>query len=191
MLILASQSRYKRQQLEVLGLGARSIAPDANEALLNGETLREASARLAQLKAQIISRSHPNATVIGSDQTAHLEGETEILRKPGGFERAFGQLMKCSGRTVLFHSGICLVHPAHPPLTHIETTRVTFRQLDEDTVRRYLEKEQPWDCAGAFKCEGLGISLFERVASNDPTALVGLPLIALSRLLRQVGYPVP
>lgn len=191
MLVLASQSRYKRQQIEVFGLDVQCVSPDIDEALEPGEPPHKAAARLAEYKARAVARTHPDAAVIGSDQTAHLEGETDILRKPGNFTSAFDQLMRCSGRTVLFHSGLCLLRYGESPQTHVETTRVRFRDLDADTVRRYLVHDQPWDCVGAFKCEGLGIALFEQVTSNDPTALIGLPLIALSHMLRRAGYRVP
>jgi septum formation protein len=128
--------------------------------------------------------------VIGSDQVAETDGR--VLDKPGSLARAIDQLTACSGRTVRFHTALCLLDLRHDHLaTHVDLTCVKFRRLDHDEIIRYVEREQPLDCAGSFKCEGLGISLFERIDSEDPSALIGLPLIALARMLRAAGLAIP
>ncbi len=192
MILLASQSPYKRQQLSALGLPVSFCSPDTDESALPGEHPRDTALRLAAAKAENPASANSTDWVIGSDQTAHLESETHLLRKPGSIEAAIEQLTYCSGQTVLFHSGIAV----RPPGTRaarvaVETVRVRFRNLDKETISRYIRKEMPLDCVGAFKCEGLGISLFESIESRDPTALVGLPMIALCRLLRETGLTIP
>jgi septum formation protein len=127
--------------------------------------------------------------VIGSDQVADLDGLG--LGKAGGRDPALAQLQACSGRRVVFQTALCLVRGSEPARTALDRTEVVFRDLSREEIQRYLDAEQPYDCAGSFKCEGLGISLFEAIHSQDPTALVGLPLIALSRALREAGYRLP
>ncbi|KFN51805.1 hypothetical protein N790_14030, partial [Arenimonas malthae CC-JY-1] len=148
------------------------------------------AARLAEAKARAVAERHPGAWVIGSDQVADLGGQP--LGKPGGREAAFAQLRAASGREVRFHTAFCLFSAAQGrAYAGTDLTTVHFRPLRDDEIHRYLDAEQPYDCAGSFKCEGLGITLFEAIDNRDPTALVGLPLIALARALRSAGYALP
>ncbi len=187
-LVLASSSRYRRELLARIAPGCRQLAPDVDESQLPGEMPAELARRLAEAKARAIAARCPGALVIGSDQVADLAGT--LLGKPGSMENAQAQLSACSGRQVVFHTAICLVDARNDPAAvHAETdtTRVFFRGLDDAVIARYIASEAPLDCAGSFKAEGLGITLFERIESVDPTALIGLPLIALCRLLRAAG----
>ena len=190
-LVLASTSRYRRELLARLSARFRVLAPDTNETALAGETAAALAARLARAKAHAVAAQCPNAVVIGSDQAAELDGE--ILGKPGSLEYAHGQLGAASGREMTFHTAVCLVdtrqHAARE-FAAIDTTRVLFRRLEPGEIARYAQREPALDCAGSFKAEGLGIALFERIDSHDPTALIGLPLIALSRLLREAGIVI-
>jgi len=145
--------------------------------------------RLAEAKARDVARGHPGSWVIGADQAASLGGRA--LGKPLSADRAVEQLLRCSGQQVVFHTALCLVSPAGIESGHLDTTTVRFRVLEDAEIRRYVAAEQVLDCAGSFKCEGLGISLFESIGSGDPTALVGMPLIGLCRLLREAGFRVP
>jgi len=166
-------------------------APGTDETLTPGEEPAEGALRLAIAKAEGTARGlATEALVIGSDQIAELDGRA--LGKPGSAGGARAQLSDCAGREVRFHTGLCLLDTRDGRRrTHLDTTRVRFRSLTDVEIARYVEREMPLDCAGSFKCEGLGISLFERIDSSDPTALVGLPLIALARLLREAGLSVP
>ncbi len=188
-IILASTSTYRRQLLERLRLPFVCEAPRIEEIQHVGESVESMVARLARDKAAAIARLHPAALVIGSDQAASLGGRA--LGKPGDPERAIEQLLHCAGQRVQFHTAVCLLGPDGAERGALDTTTVRFRALDEAEIRRYVEVEMPIDCAGSFKCEGLGISLFEGIDSEDPTALVGLPLIALCRLLREAGVALP
>ncbi|MBN5144645.1 septum formation inhibitor Maf [Stenotrophomonas maltophilia] len=187
-LILASTSRYRRELLQRLGLPFDCTRPDVDETPLDGEAPLALATRLAAAKAAEVAARHPDAWVIGSDQVADLNGQP--LGKPGTVEAACAQLKAMSGHTVRFHTAISLTRNRES-FTAIDLTEVRFRALDEDEIARYVAAEQPLDCAGSFKCEGLGISLFEAIDNRDPTALVGLPLIALCGLLRKAGYAVP
>jgi septum formation protein len=184
-LILASGSSYRKTLLERLQLPFSAIAPEIDESASPGESATELCQRLAREKARTVARQHPDAIIIGSDQVAVLDGL--ILGKPGTAGRAREQLQACSGREVEFLTALCLVQPGGRDLQAVEPFRVYFRQLGELEITRYIELERPLDCAGSFKCEGLGITLFERLAGDDPTALEGLPLIRLAELLRQCG----
>ncbi len=188
-LVLASTSRYRRELLGRLGLPFDVDRPDVDETPLAGEAPAGTAVRLAEAKARAVAARHPGAWVIGSDQVADLGGLA--LGKAGGREPALAQLEACSGRRVVFQTALCLLR--HGGLAHaaLDRTEVVFRALARDEILRYLDAEQPYDCAGSFKCEGLGISLFDAIHSQDPTALVGLPLIALSRVLREAGYRLP
>lgn len=188
-LVLASTSPYRRDLLARLGLPFLVDRPDVDESPAVGETPSALAVRLAEAKARAVASRHPDAWVIGSDQVAGLDGRP--LGKPGSREAAVAQLRASSGRTLRFHTAFCLFQSGHAALAHVDRTEVVFRELGEDEILRYLDADQPWDCAGSFKCESLGISLFEAVRSEDPTALVGLPLVALSRALRSAGYRVP
>jgi septum formation protein len=183
-LILASTSPYRRALLERLGLPFEALAPAVDETAGPRELPAELAARLAAAKAESVSAGQ--AIVIGSDQTAAL-GRT-LLGKPGTHEAALEQLRACQGRAVVFHTAVVVVDGATGRRLHtVDRTRVHFARLGEGELARYLRAEQPYDCAGGFKAEGLGIALFERIESSDPTALVGLPLIWLSRTLRTLG----
>lgn len=188
-LVLGSTSRYRAELLRRLTARFRQAAPDVDETRRPGEAPRALAQRLALAKAQAVAQRQPGALVIGSDQVAALADET--LGKPGDAATARAQLAACSGRRVDFHTALCLVDARDPtaPRIHadIDLTTVQFRVLGAAEIARYVEREQPLDCAGSFKSEGLGIALFERVTSEDPSALIGLPLIALCRLLRSAG----
>ncbi len=187
-LILASTSRYRAQLLSRLGLPFSSAAPLVDESPLPGEPPAALAQRLAAAKAQAVCAQAPGNWVIGSDQVAELDGLP--LGKPGTREVACAQLAAMSGRQVQFHTAICLSDGIRQ-LQTTDLTTVRFRPLLAEEIARYVDAEQPLDCAGSFKCEGLGISLFEAIDNSDPAALVGLPLIRLSDLLRQAGYRLP
>jgi len=189
-LILASGSRYRRELLKRLGLRFRSWSPDVDETPLPGEPPRELAVRLARLKADAGGRRHTQAWIIGSDQVADLDGRP--LGKPGTVENARRQLQEVSGHSVLFHTAVCIwnarLERRHERLV---TTEVAFRRLADAEIERYLAREDALDCAGSAKAEGLGISLLARLGGDDPTALIGLPLIAVSAILRAEGFDIP
>jgi len=189
-LILASSSAYRRELLQRLGLPFQAIAPDIDETPHDGETPQATALRLALEKAQAVARKHPGALVIGSDQVATLDGLQ--IGKPGDHARALAQLQLMRGREVVFHTALCLWdgRMADPDLAaQVENVqvRVAFRDLPDHELDAYLRIEQPYDCAGSAKNEGLGIALLESIHSTDPTALTGLPLIALTGMLRKAG----
>ena len=190
-LVLGSTSRYRAELLRRLVPEFEQRAPGTDETLAPDEVPAEGALRLAIAKAGGAARGLSTAAlVIGSDQIAELDGRA--LGKPGSVEGAQAQLADCAGREVRFHTGLCLLDTRDGRhRTYLDTTRVQFRSLTDIEIARYVGREMPLDCAGSFKCEGLGISLFERIDSSDPTALVGLPLIALARLLREAGLSVP
>lgn len=189
-LILASTSRYRRELLGRLGLPFDVHRPDVDESPLPGENPLALARRLALAKAQAVAAAHPGAWVIGSDQVAERNGQA--IGKPGDAATAAAQLLAASGREQHFHTAFCLFRQADGGLfTGEDLTVVRFRELAADEIERYVAAEQPLDCAGSFKCEGLGISLFSAIETRDPTALVGLPLIALSDSLRLAGFRLP
>ena len=182
-LILASSSPYRERLLKRLGIPFSCQAPDLDESHLASESPEEMAQRLALAKARLVSAHNPGAWVIGSDQVASLAGV--IMNKPVTHEKAVQQLRASSGNRVDFFTGIALAGgPENREWFHVEQFSVYFQELSDLDIEGYLLKEQPYDCAGSFKWEGLGIVLFERLRGNDPTSLEGLPLIALSRLLR-------
>jgi septum formation protein len=186
MLILASTSPYRRELLLRLGLPFQTARPDVDETPIPGESPSQLSQRLAEAKAQAVARNFPNAWVIGSDQVAELNGDA--IGKPENFERAADQLSAASGQRMNFYSAFCVMRwEPRKLIAAMDTTRVQFRRLSSSDIEQYLHKEQPYDCAGSFKSEGLGISLFDSIDSNDPTGLIGLPLISLCKALRQAG----
>lgn len=189
MLVLASGSPYRRRLLERLGLPFTVDPADVDESPRPGEAPAQLAARLARDKALVVAIRHPQAWVIGSDQVADLDGLA--LGKPGDVDRAREQLRACSGRQVRFHTALALARGDGTVLEDGSCPVVVFRRLDDAEIARYLAADRPFDCAGSFKAEALGISLFESLASDDPTAIEGLPLIALCRLLRQAGVQVP
>lgn len=187
-LILASTSVYRRELLERLHIPFSVVSPEVDETPLTGENTLDLALRLATAKAQAVAKVHPDAWVIGSDQVADLCGAA--IGKPGNFERALAQLQLMRGATVTFHTALCLMHGDVETTVNIPT-EVTFRNLSDAVLEAYLHAEEPYDCAGSAKSEGLGISLLESIQSDDPTALIGLPLIALSGLLRDAGFVIP
>lgn len=187
-LILASSSIYRRELLERLRIPFKIISPQVDEVPLAGESTLNLALRLAHAKAAAIAKQHPNAWIIGSDQVADLCGAA--IGKPGNFERALAQLQLMRGQTVTFHTALCLMN-GDTESTICVPTEVVFRNLSDEILESYLLAEEPYDCAGSAKSEGLGISLIESIKSDDPTALIGLPLIALSGLLRDVGFTIP
>jgi septum formation protein len=194
-LILASTSRYRRELLARLGLEFSCVAPGADETPEPGEGPAALVKRLARLKATTVATKHPEACVIGSDQVAVLaadEGAELILGKPGTEARCMEQLQRCSGHAVAFITAVAVLRRDDKALFEfVDTTRVRFRVLDHAAIERYVAREKPLDCAGGFKSEGLGISLCESIDSVDPTALIGLPLIRLSAVLRDAGFELP
>lgn len=188
-LILASESQYKKNILKRLEIAFSTDAPAIDETPHTGESARALSVRLAQQKAETIAAKHPTATVISTDQSAEVDGE--ILGKPGTIANACTMLQKLSGKTISFFTSVGVIAPNHPCLIHTEEVIVTIRALDHQEIERYVAKDQPLDCAGSFKVESLGISLFTSVKSEDPTALEGLPLIRLCQWLRDQGFKIP
>ncbi len=188
--MLASGSRYRRELLERFGIPFETLSPEVDEAPLAGEKPRDTAVRLARAKAQAVVAQRPGALVIGSDQVAEVEGDA--IGKPGTLENARTQLRRLSGRTVAFHTALCVISGASGPRhERVVTTEVVFRALSDRDIDRYLAREPALDCAGSAKSEGLGISLLARLGGDDPTALVGLPLIALSEVLRIEGFEIP
>jgi septum formation protein len=193
-LILASSSAYRRELLGRLHLPFEAFAPDIDETPHPGEHPEATALRLAREKAAAVARAHPGALVIGSDQVATLDGAQ--IGKPGDHARALAQLQTMRGRRVVFHTALCLRDGRLPAAeaaaaAQVENVQVfvTFRDLPDAELDAYLRIEQPYDCAGSAKNEGLGIALLERIDSSDPTALTGLPLIALTGMLRRAGMP--
>lgn len=189
-IVLASTSRYRAELLRRLLPDFKQVAPGVEEFPSPGEAPAERASRLARLKALAAAEGLHEAIVIGSDQVAELDGE--VLHKPASAANARAQLLACGGKTARFHTAVCVMDTRNHHATQAcDLTRVVFRPLSIDEIARYVERERPLDCAGGFKAEALGISLFERVESTDPTALIGLPLIALAKLLRECGIPLP
>ena len=185
-LILGSTSRYRRELLERLRLPFTVESPGVDETPLAGESPAAMAQRLALAKAHAVAQLHPDAVVIGSDQVADLDGEA--IGKPGSHERAFEQLRAMSGRSVVFQTAVAVVRAASGFAdSALAPVRVRFRTLSDAQIERYLRLEQPYDCAGSAKSEALGIALLESIESDDPTALIGLPLIRTCALLRAAG----
>ena len=186
LLILASTSRYRRELLERLRLPFDVVSPDVNETALPGEAPAPLAERLALAKAHAVAALHPGAVVIGSDQVCALDGQA--LGKPGDHDRATRQLRLLSGQAAVFHTAVSVVQASTGfEQSALAAVRVRFRELSDQDIDRYLHLDQPYDCAGSAKCETLGITLLEAIESDDPTALIGLPLIHTARLLRQAG----
>lgn len=182
-LLLASTSVYRKALLDKTGLAFTCAAPDIDETPLEAEKPEVLVQRLAQSKAFALSNSHPEHLIIGSDQVCVIDGH--ITSKPYTFENAFRQLRAASGKTVTFYTGLSLFDArTSQAQTLCETFDVTFRALTDEEISGYLHREQPYDCAGSFKCEGLGITLFDSLTGRDPNTLIGLPLIALLGMLR-------
>ena len=184
-LILASSSRYKISLFGRLGIKFTAVSADIDESPLVSELPIELVKRLSEQKALAIATLNIDSWVIGADQVGSVENM--ILEKPGNYEKAYQQLQFQSGKSVYFHCGVTLAKQSSngtiTKITEVSTTEVIFRQLSDTDIKAYLEKEQPYDCAGSFKSEGLGISLFDQIKSNDPTCLIGLPLILVRKML--------
>lgn len=188
-LVLGSTSPFRKAILDKLGLPFETDAPDVDESHLEGETPEQLVARLSLSKARAVAERHPDALIIGSDQVAVLDGR--ILGKPGNHDNAVRQLCDASGKTVTFLTGLCLYNAATGKAqTSVEPFSVSFRELRTDEIENYLKKEQPYNCAGSFKSEALGITLFERLSGDDPNTLIGLPLIRLVAMLAEEGINV-
>lgn len=188
-LILASGSRYRADMLRRLGVPFEVVPADIDESPIAGEAPRALAERLALEKAQRVASAHPGHAVIGADQVAALAGG-EVLGKPGSASAARDQLRAMSGQRVTWHSGLALVGAGDDRRTSIDTV-LELRALSADEIDRYIEIDQPLDCAGSMRSESLGITLVEAMRSDDPTALIGMPLIAIARWLRELGYPLP
>ena len=188
-IVLASASRYRRELLQRFGLPFQSVSPEVDESEIPGESARDTALRLAILKARAVGPGFSNAIVIGSDQVASCEGIR--VGKPGNHANAVKQLELMSGRTAQFDTALAVLDTATDEVrSRVVPCRVTFRPLTRAIIETYLEREQPYDCAGSAKAEGLGIALIARIETDDPTSLIGLPLIALAELLAAAGIPV-
>ncbi len=188
-LILASSSPYRTALLEKLQLAFQYADPKIDESQRFNESPEHLAMRLAAAKAQALVERFPDSLIIGADQVALLGGRK--LQKPGDFESARTQLHAASGHCMTFYTGICLLNAkSSRKINEVEICKVYFRRLSDSEIEDYLRREQPYDCVGAFKAEGLGIALFERIESSDPTALIGLPLIKLTTMLRKFGIRV-
>jgi septum formation protein len=189
-LVLASTSRHRQLLLERLSVPFEAVAPGVDETRSFRESVEQLVKRLSLAKAEAVATQRPGAVIIGSDQAAERDGE--ILGKPGDHTTATAQLKAASGKYMKFHTGLCVIDTRDGRVQeYTDVTRVAFRKLTDAEIERYLQAEQPYDSAGSFKSEGLGITLFEGIESNDPSALIGLPLIALCRFLRTVGLELP
>jgi len=189
-LILASTSPYRRELLSRLALDFEMVAPEVSEEHQRGESPTDRALRLATAKAQAVSARHPHALVLGSDQVAACGAE--VLDKPGDARRCREQLLRLSGHAAHFYTACVLLGAgAGLHLAHVDTTTVVFRELSASEIDRYIARERPFDCAGGFRAEALGITLFDCIESQDPTALIGLPLIWLAGALRAAGFQLP
>jgi septum formation protein len=188
-IILASTSIYRSQLLSTLQIPFQTASPDVDETPLLGESARQTSQRLSQIKAQAVAKQFPDALIIGSDQVALLEGEQ--LGKPLTHDNAVRQLRSMRGKTVDFFTAVSLFNSSNNEMqTALAETKVIFRDLADDEIERYLHKEQPYHCAGSAKSEGLGIALIQSIKGDDPNALIGLPLIALIDMFKKQGVNV-
>ena len=188
-LVLGSTSRYRKELLNRLGLPFEVASPDVDETPLTGEAPAVLAKRLALAKAHAVARQFPSAVVIGSDQVADLHGEP--LGKPGNHERAVAQLRRMRGQTVVFQTAVAVVCQATGfAQSDLAAVRVQFRELSDAEIETYLQREKPYDCAGSAKSEGLGIALLSSIENDDPTALIGLPLIRTCRLIQAAGIEV-
>lgn len=192
-LVLASTSPFRKELLQRLGIDFSCTSPEIDESPIEGENIEAMVMRLSELKASAIARKYKSdpdgSLIIGSDQSAVLNGT--ILTKPGNYENAVKQLTAASGQRIVFHTGLCLLNTLTGNKQSIcEPYTVVFKKLSQQTIERYLKKEEPYNCAGSFKSEGLGITLFEKFEGEDPNSLIGLPLIKLIIMLKQEGFEV-
>lgn len=189
-LILASSSPYRRQLLDKLGLSFAAESPDIDESPRPQESPHELVMRLSESKARALAQKYPDALIVGSDQVAVLG--RQILGKPGSRENAIAQLMQCSGKCLVFHTGLCLLDSASGKAQVDDVLfEVKFRALTAGQIERYVDADQPYHSAGSFKAESLGITLFEHLRGDDPNALIGLPLIRLTQMLTNAGVDLP
>lgn len=189
-LVLGSSSPYRAELLARLGVDFSQTAPELDESIHPGETAEDYVCRLAREKASVVAEHHPDAVVIGSDQCSECLGS--ILGKPRTTEAAIEQLVNASGQVVTLYTAVAVREPDSGRIQVAQVPTIAhFRTLTRDSITRYVNADKPLDCAGGFRAEGLGITLFERINSDDPTALIGLPLIALTRLLSQTGITLP
>jgi septum formation protein len=189
-IVLASASQYRRDLLDRFLDDYQAVSPDIDESNPDGLSPKKLARRLARQKAETVSRTARNSLVIGADQLAVLDGQ--VLGKPGDHQKAVEQLMAASGQTVTFRTAVCILDPVgRTRYEHIDKTTVRFRQFDRRLVETYLRHDEPYDCAGSFKIEGAGFVLFESVRTDDPTALIGLPMIWVSDVLLELGYLLP
>jgi len=192
-LVLASTSPFRKELLQRLGVDFECASPDVDETPIEGESIEAMVRRLSELKAEAVAKAYQDdneALIIGSDQSAVLNGE--VLTKPGNFENAVKQLTAASGQRVVFQTGLCLLSTlTGNKQTICEAYTVVFKELSQQTIERYLKKEEPYNCAGSFKSEGLGVVLFEKFEGEDPNTLIGLPLIKLINMLKQEGFEIP
>lgn len=189
-LVLASTSPFRREILQKLAIPFDAAAPDTDETMMDKESPEALVSRLAESKARAVAHDWPNALIIGSDQVACVDGE--ILGKPGNRQNAMQQLMQAAGKAVTFYTGLCLLNSgSQQAQISCELFKVYFRQLNEAQIARYLDHEQPFNCAGSFKSEGMGITLFSKLEGDDPNTLIGLPLIRLVEMLGNEGVKLP
>jgi len=189
-IILASTSPFRAQLLNKLHLPFDQASPNIDESPLKNETPQAMVARLSEAKALEIAQNQPNHIIIGSDQCAVFQNQP--IGKPHTTANAIKQLQQFSQQTITFYTGLCVINTATQQVfNRMDTTQVHFRKLSQEVIEHYIEIEQPLNCAGSFKSEGLGITLFEKIQSNDPNALIGLPLIELTNIFYQMGYPLP
>jgi septum formation protein len=189
-LVLASASSYRRALLERLGLAFSVVAPEIDEAVWDGELPAATSVRLAEAKARAVATRHPNALIIGCDQVAACDGIA--IGKPRDRDDALAQLKAMRGRTIIFHTALALLNTRTDRCqTALVDVASTFRALGDEQLAAYIDRDQPYNCAGSVRCESLGIALFSRIASDDPTALIGLPLIRLTDMLTAEGVQIP
>lgn len=185
-ILLASSSTYRRELLTRLGLAFEWASPDIDEDSILDESAEALVARLSLAKAKALAAEYPNHLIIGSDQVAILGDQT--IGKPHTYERAFTQLRNASGNQVIFKTGLCLLNASNgQSQVRVEEFKVEFRDLSDNQIHHYLTYEQPYDCAGSFKCEGLGVALFSKLSGDDPNTLIGLPLIRLVDMLKAEG----
>ena len=187
-LVLASTSPFRRQLLDKLKLIYETDSPDIDESPLSNESIEDMVVRLAEGKARAVAHRHPDSLIIGSDQSAVLNGEP--LTKPGGYDKAFAQLKAASGQRIVFYTSLCLLNTQTSTIqSACVPYTVVFKELTDAVIQHYLQLEQPYNCAGSFKSEGLGIALFKRFEGEDPNALIGLPLISLVNMLNKENMP--
>lgn len=186
-LILASSSRYRRELLDRLGLDYVCVSPDVDESVFPEETPLDVCKRLARAKALAVAQAHPGSVVIGSDQVCDLDGVA--LGKPHTFEKAVEQLERMQSRRLVFHTAVCVVRADGTLEETVSDTVITMRPLSRETIEDYVRREEPYDCAGSAKIEKLGIALMQSVSSDDPTSLIGLPLMRLTSMLANAGIP--